>query len=454
MGALFVEWQKFFDVGAAEVGWVGILTALNGPFGCLIAGGLTSRYGTRPIVIIGGLVFAALMLAVTFSTELWHIYVLIFVQSFFTGLAFQPTVTVIGFYFQNWLAFANGVTYSGVGIGIIVIPLLVETLSSRYTWKGAMRILSAISLLVCLSGVLFRPSAKECYFLRQNKISRKNRKNTSDHEMNFARKCYHFVVSIPRFLGMDLLYEKPRFATVTASCCVMGYGYYASLVFFASKAVFEAGLSKFQGALLLSFIGIGSTISRATHGFLLDCNIVSAMPLYALACFINAATDFLNPFAFSFSSLTVLAVSFGLSSGLIFAVSIMCVRTVLNEDQVAKGFGVILMFNGIGTLIGLFVMGYLEKATGSYSIPFIVAGFALVLSGVLMACDYVYMVYFHESRNAKRRDETTNDQSDHVQEEVNEKLTTPTQPVNQIQMKMLESDMESENGTEREAVAV
>lgn len=34
MGALFVEWQKFFDVGAAEVGWVGILTALNGPFGC------------------------------------------------------------------------------------------------------------------------------------------------------------------------------------------------------------------------------------------------------------------------------------------------------------------------------------------------------------------------------------------------------------------------------------
>lgn len=71
-----------------------------------------------------------------------------------------------------------------------------------------------------------------------------------------------------------------------------------------------------------------------------------------------------------------------------------------------------------------------------------------------MACDYVYMVYFHESRNAKRRDETTNDQSDHVQEEVNEKLTTPTEPVNQIQMKMLKSDMESENGTEREAVAV
>lgn len=102
----------------------------------------------------------------------------------------------------------------------------------------------------------------------------------------------------------------------------------------------------------------------------------------------------------------------------------------------------------------LFILiGYLEKATGSYSIPFIVAGFALVLSGVLMACDYVYMVYFHESRNAKRRDETTNDQSDHVQE-VNEKLTTPTEPVNQIQMKMLESDMESENGTEREAVAV
>lgn len=282
-----------------------------------------------------------------------------FTTAFFTGLAFQPTVTVIGFYFQRWLALANGVTYSGVGVGIIVLPILVETLSSKYTWRGAMRIISAISLLVCFSGLLFRPSAKERYFLHQNKTNiETNRRHSS--ELTCAAKVHHFVKSIPNFLGMDLLLKKPRFITVTASCCVMGYGYYAALVFFASKAVFEAKLSTLQGALLLSFIGIGSTVSRATHGFLLDYKIVTAMPLYALACFVNAASDFLNPFAFSFSSLTVLAVTFGLSSGLMFAVSIMCVRTVLDEEDVARGFGVIMMFNGLGTLVGIFVMGELQ----------------------------------------------------------------------------------------------
>ncbi|KAJ8034615.1 Monocarboxylate transporter 12 [Holothuria leucospilota] len=437
MGSFYVEWQKYFNVGAPEVGWVGILVALNGPFGCLVAGGLSTRFGTRPVVIIGGAIFAALMLLTSFTTKLWHVYVMFFFQAFFIGLAYQPTVTVIGFYFQKRLAFANGVTYSGVGVGIIIIPLMVEFLSSRFTWKGALQVMSAITLLVCFNGLLFRPSDKEKYFLLQKETARKNRISNK----NCFERLKHAIASIPKFLGFHLLRENPRFITVTASCCVMGYGYYGSLVFFSSKAVFEAGLSTFQGALLLSIIGLGSTISRATHGILLDWKLISPMSLYALACFISASGNFLVPFAFSMNSLLVIAITFGLSSGLIFAVSIMCVRVVLREDQVAKGFGIIMMFNGLGTLVGIFFMGFLQRTTGSYSIPFVVAGAALALSGILMASDAIYVTYCKgpspqngtTNANVLREAESDNDPQE------GETLTTTSGNTDSVRLKSLKT---------------
>lgn len=57
---------------------------------------------------------------------------------------------------------------------------------------------------------------------------------------------------------------------------------------------------------------------------------------------------------------------------------------LLGIDKLTTAFGMLLLFQGIATLVGPPAAGFLKDMTGSYEPGFLVAGIAIAISGVML----------------------------------------------------------------------
>jgi hypothetical protein len=90
------------------------------------------------------------------------IFELLYFRRFFIsgtgfGLMYLPAIVMVGYYFDKRRALATGIAVCGSGIGSFLFAPLSEYLLSKYSWKGAMWILSGISLNGIVFSALFRP---------------------------------------------------------------------------------------------------------------------------------------------------------------------------------------------------------------------------------------------------------------------------------------------------------
>lgn len=70
---------------------------------------------------------------------------------------YLPAIVMVGYYFDKKRALATGIAVCGSGIGSFVFAPLCEFLLSQYNWKGAMWIISALSLHGLVFAGLYRP---------------------------------------------------------------------------------------------------------------------------------------------------------------------------------------------------------------------------------------------------------------------------------------------------------
>lgn len=70
---------------------------------------------------------------------------------FFSG------VSILRFYFNRNLSFANGITMTGAGFGTLIFNIMLQELDSTYGWRGGMRFLSVFAALTFLSGCAYIP---------------------------------------------------------------------------------------------------------------------------------------------------------------------------------------------------------------------------------------------------------------------------------------------------------
>lgn len=73
------------------------------------------------------------------------------------GLMYLPSIVMVGYYFDNKRALATGIAVCGSGIGSFVFSPLNEFLLAQFNWKGAMWIISALTLHGLVFASLYRP---------------------------------------------------------------------------------------------------------------------------------------------------------------------------------------------------------------------------------------------------------------------------------------------------------
>uniref|UniRef100_A0A8C9RZI3 Monocarboxylate transporter 2-like n=1 Tax=Scleropages formosus TaxID=113540 RepID=A0A8C9RZI3_SCLFO len=110
----FKEIQEYFSVSYSDIAWISSIM-----LAAMYAGGpassvLVNRYGSRPVVMAGGIMCGVAMVTASFGNTITHLYVCVGVIGGF-GLSFnlQPSLTIIGKYFLAKRPVANGLAMAG-----------------------------------------------------------------------------------------------------------------------------------------------------------------------------------------------------------------------------------------------------------------------------------------------------------------------------------------------------
>lgn len=119
---------------------------------------LVNKYGSRPIMIVGGCLSGCGLIAASFCNTVQELYLCIGVIGGL-GLAFNlnPALTMIGKYFYKRRPLANGLAMAGSPVFLSTLAPLNQAFFGIFGWRGSFLILGGLLLNCCVAGALMRP---------------------------------------------------------------------------------------------------------------------------------------------------------------------------------------------------------------------------------------------------------------------------------------------------------
>lgn len=157
-GVIYTELLVEFEASKSATSWIGSLFVGVPLIFAPVAGLFTNKYGCRVTTIIGGIISSAGLLMSSYART---VEVMSITYGVIAGIGlsfvYVPSSVIPSFWFEKKRSLATGIAVSGSGIGTFAMAPLMEYLITEYSWRGAMLILSAITLNILVFGALFRP---------------------------------------------------------------------------------------------------------------------------------------------------------------------------------------------------------------------------------------------------------------------------------------------------------
>ncbi|XP_008269041.1 monocarboxylate transporter 13 isoform X2 [Oryctolagus cuniculus] len=310
----------------------------------------------------GGLLAALGMLLASFATSLTHLYLSIgLLSGSGWALTFTPTLACLSRYFSRRRSLATGLALTGVGLSSFAFAPLFQWLLSYYAWRGALLLVSALSLHLVVCGALLRP-------------------------LSLAEDP---VVGGPGAQLMSLLHEGP-FLRYTVALTLINTGFFIPYVHLVAHLQ-DQGWDPLPAAFLLSVAAIADLVGRVASGWLGDAIPGPVTRLLMLWSALTGVSLALFPVAHTSTALVILAVAYGFSSGALTPVAFSVLPELVGTARIYCGLGLVQMVESIGGLLGAPLSGYLRDMTGNYTASFVAAGaFLLAGSGVLLTLPHFF----------------------------------------------------------------
>merc|ERR1719193_1470516 len=182
------------------------------------------------------------------------------------------------------------------------------------------------------------------------------------------------------------LLKDPIFLIFAISNFLTSIGFNAPFIYIPDRAEKELLLTRKQGAMLLSVVGISNTIGRVLFGFTSDHPLVRRRRLFVYngALTVCGIATMLSVYATTYYTMMAYAATFGFTIGAYVTLTSVLLVDLLGLEKLTNSFGILLLFQGVATLGGPPLAGSLYDITNSYTIPFIVVGSCLAVSGVML----------------------------------------------------------------------
>jgi MCP family monocarboxylic acid transporter-like MFS transporter 12 len=172
-------------------------------------------------------------------------------SGFCHGIMFNPPMVVIYEYFDKYKSLASGLSMCGHSLSSFTMVVLYRYSIDYYGWRGAMVIMAGMALNGCVCGMTFVPN-----------VERKKPDNQQKKSSMFSGlKSWNYALFV---------------MANAANKCQMN----VLLLLTTSRAV-SKGLSVMQGSMLISCVGIASTVTRFFVSWVSNMKCTSHIALYA-----------------------------------------------------------------------------------------------------------------------------------------------------------------------------
>ncbi|KAM7540906.1 hypothetical protein Aperf_G00000038490 [Anoplocephala perfoliata] len=235
---------------------------------------------------------------------------------------------IVMHYFERFRGAASGIAAAGSGLGYIIAPLLLSSLSRYFKtdvgWRSVVLVYSIILILVTLlCDLTFRPLKIETLRdVETNEIEQmapasktnlgpeKDKEAISDDDSKAVpKKIEEWLV---RFFDLTLFLDA-GFFIMCASAMAFQMSYFIPFTYFLLFATNQAGLLENDALSLLTFTGILHTIGRFVGGMLANIPGVDIVIVAAISCILCGTCHFALPFLpHTFVALAVYCSGFGL----------------------------------------------------------------------------------------------------------------------------------------------
>lgn len=377
----FKEIQEIFHTSYSQIAWISSIMLAVMYAGGPISSILVNKYGSRPIMIMGGFLCSIGMISASFCNSVAQLYFCVGVIGGF-GLAFnlQPSLTMIGKYFFKKRPIANGLAMAGSPVFLSTLAPLNQYLFNRFGWRGSFLILGGILLNCCVAGSLMRP-------LRPKPAPQTKKDVESEagdpllHKKHESKKLTAWE-TFNTYLDLSL-FKHRGFLIYLSGNVIMFLGFFAPIVFLAPYAKHK-GIDEYSAAFLLSILAFVDMFARPSMGLLANSKWIRPKIQYffSFAVLYNGICHVLCPLAETYTGLVVYAVFFGFAFGMVSSVLFETLMDIVGAQRFSSAVGLVTIIECCPVLIGPPLGGWMVDVTKDYKYMYFCCGVIVIIASI------------------------------------------------------------------------
>jgi MFS family permease len=229
------------------------------------------------------------------------------------GLVYNPCFTVINFYFKRRRALAMGVVLFGAGVGSVLFPYLYKFLIDLYGLQGAIIIISAVTLNICVCAALIRQprELKKSESLESHLQTHLEKESFEQHFTSTFPVCNCTVCHPKRPIFFFSLFRLSSFTIYTLAFMCSFFAFFSNFVMIPGHARVQ-GMNSADIAVFLSVIGGVMIIARPTVGWLADSGYIEKRNIIGTCVILGGVFSIVLPWIPGYYSMLIYSITFGI----------------------------------------------------------------------------------------------------------------------------------------------
>lgn len=339
----------------------------------LFAGNLTDRLGARKIIPMFGVVLGIGTLLMGTSASFWQASLFFGIVGMGAAAMWTPIIALV----QRWFAvkrrgMALGILSTGFGLGFASMGKLFPIIVAEWSWRYCWYFLGIAALIMVFVNLFFLRSKPE------------------DKGLVPWGTPVGEIIPTPQATGSQVVKTRyseiltvPRFWILGFSYLLVAGSLYIPTTFMVDYARYELGFPYERASLLATIHGIGQIIGVLSIGMISDyigrrmTILLSNLCIgVSIVCIVASGGNQ----AWLFTSIGALGAFFGATFPMYGAAG----GDYFRKEIMGTVIGALTIFYGTGAILAHRFAGQIRDATGSFTIPFIIAIVASIVASVLM----------------------------------------------------------------------
>jgi MFS family permease len=325
----------------AGISTAALLTWICMGIGSLLWGALSDRFGTRTVVLLGGVLLGLGMVTASQAATLGQFQLLFgVIVGVAAGSFYAPMTATTTRWFTRHRSLAVALVSSGMGLGSITVGPLARWIITHYDWRVAMLAIGDLAWLVVIPAALL-----------------------VRHPPASALAASATAGADGREFTVGQALRTPQFAAIALThfaCCAAHSG----PIFHMVTHAIDHGVPAMAAATVLGVAGLASLAGRVLCGLVADRAGAKRTLLVGLA--IQAAAVSFYLFTSDLAGFYAVALVFGFAYGGVMPLYAILLREYFGARIMGTALGAVAFVSTLGMALGPWAGGRLYDAFGSY----------------------------------------------------------------------------------------